>query len=350
MRRAACVLAFAGMISTAAAGSVVLLDGTAYEGELSLDGTIVVRGEASAKVQIRTVLTARFAGRLPQDFQPGVVLTDGTRIAGAFTALTDEVVTVRGLRIPSAEVAMAVYQPFGNELALDIPAGKTGAVLPGGDFFEGTVKACDSQVAKLVNPVFGPRTFRASDNGAVAVVLQLFKPQSAGFEVITKDGSRFPALDVISRDATGVVLRHPRYDGLRIPTADLVEIRAHPSRYTALAEAKPARVVGGNNAISATETGHGVAMPAGTTATWQMQTAGGTFVARVSPGADTPGAEKLIFTVFSDAKMVFRSNPLASGTPPQPVRVVLPAGATLSLRVEGVEGSGVWSEPVVLRR
>lgn len=345
------MLAAAGFAFSAMAGSVVLLDGAAHEGTVSFDGTgILVRGAGSVKVELRTVLSARFADGVAEEFQPGIVLTDGTQIAGAFTTLSSDTVTVRGMRIVAADVAWAVFQPFAAALGADVPPGKMGALLKGGDFFEGAVKSCDAQSARIVNPEFGPRTFQATEKDFLAIILRPFKAQPSAYEVVTKDGSRFPALDVIARDATGVILRHPRYDGLKIAMADLVEIRVHPTRYLALTSLKPARITGGDNAMTPAKSARGLEFRAGSTVTWELQTGGGTFVARISPSAEAAGTEKLIFTVFADANAVFRSNPLAPGTPPQTVRVVLPQAATVTLRVEGTEGSGVWSDPVVLRR
>src|SRR4029078_12476615 len=50
------------------------------------------------------------------------------------------------------------------------------------------------------------------------------------------------ARDVTPRAGAEITLRHPFYNGLRIPLADLVEIRASAARLLPLDDIKPTRV------------------------------------------------------------------------------------------------------------
>ena len=358
-------------LTTLRAGTVLTVDGVLHDGELSLDNGIVVRGSpATVKLPISSVLRARFAAAQSDDFQPGLVLTGGARIAGAFSSLNDPAVKVaaKQIAIPGKEIAWAIYQPLSAQLAAQIPRGKTGAFLPGGDFFEGPSKGGDSNTARVLNPIFGPRIFDARKKEIHALILREVAPQAAVFDVVTRDGSIYPALDVMARDAGGVTLRHPLYDGLRILAADLVEIRASASRLTPLDSYKPARVDpapgreaancfaanlaldGGPLRLGNRVVAAGFESAAGATIWWSLPAGAGTFVALVAASPSTPGGQKLAFTVYAGNRLVGRSPLLGAGDPPVVFRCALPDSAKLTLRIEGAAGAGTWAEAVLLRR
>lgn len=369
MKRLAALLAVLASFAALRAGTVFTVDGTLHEGEISIENGLTVHGPASTvKLPFSRILRARFTASQPDEFQPGIVLANGGRIAGAFSSLNEPVVKLERNRvaIPSKEIAWAIYQPVTAKLAAQAPRGKTGALLPGGDFFEGTPRGGDSATAKVLNLIFGPRTFAAKE--LHALILRDTQPQPAAFDVLTRDGSIYPALDVIAADASGVTLRHPLYDGLRIPLADLVEIRASATRLTPLDTVKPTRVdpapgreaAGcfasnqsldggplklGNRAIPA-----GFESAAGATLWWKPAPAAGTFLAIVAASAGTPSGHKLTFTVYADNRLAGRSGPLGAGDPPAVLRFPVFGAGSLTLRIEGPGGSGIWAEPMLLRR
>lgn len=357
-----------GLVSWAHAGSVQLLEGTSVEGELSIDNGVLVRGERSARVPFASILRATFAQPKPEEYQPGLVLVNGSRIAGSFGPLMEPVVKVGAVSVPATEVAWAIYQPFGADLAAQIPRGKTGALLPGGDFFEGVVKSADGSTAKVLNSIFGPRVLDASRKDAHAIILRDTAPKAAAYEVQTANGSVFVALDISIRDPSAIILRHPLYDGLRVDVRELVEIRAAQSRYLALDSIKPTKIdvaagktpelsfaagkmLDGSPLSLAGKPVRGVETAAGAVASWEMPAGAATFTVRVAASAGTPPAQKLIFTVYADGKALARSALLGAGDAPALLRCNLPAGAKLlSVRAEGIAGSGIWADPIVLRR
>ena len=363
MMRHALIFAAAALcaVSSTLAGTAQLLDGTFHEGAVSLDRGIFIRGTTSVKVPLSQVLFARFTDEAPAaQCVPGIVLTNGTRIAGAFTALLENPVSIaaKNVRIPSADVALGVYQPFDPAQAREVPAGKTGALLPGGDFFEGTVKSADQRSARVVNSIFGPRVFTAASKQAHAIVLRGIAPQPAAFEVVTRDGSRYLALDVVPEDTVSVLLRHPHYDGLRIPAGELLEIRAAPTRMFDLANAKPPQVTGEfghNNADGSrlrlgTQVVQGCSIAAGGSATWRKTLRGGVYYGRLAAGPETPAGSNLVFVAEADGRVIFRSPAIAGGSAPQSARFAVPPAESLTLRVEGTAGRGIWADPVVVLR
>jgi len=350
------------------AGTVLTTEGAMFEGELRIDHGIVVRGApGGAKTPFSAVLRARFA-TADASLQPGLVLVNGGRIAGAFSPMNAATVKVEAKRIsvPAKEVAWAIYQPLTQALALEVPRGKTGALLPGGDFFEGTIRSVDAASAKVLNPIFGPRTF--DSRRLLAAVLRETQPRPAAFDVVTRDGSIYPALDVSANDGAGITLRHPLYDGLRVPLADVVEIRAGASRMVPLDDMKPTRVDpapgrdaarcfaadraldGGALKLGSRTAPAGFECATGATVWWKPPPCAGTFFALVAASPETPAGQKLTFTVFADGKLAGRSAPLAAGDPAAVLRCVVPGTESLALRIDGAGGSGVWAEPMLLRR
>src|SRR5262245_9700051 len=90
---AVCSLLFA--IRASNAGTVITLDGGVQEGEVSYDGTINVRGAVLMRIDPRAVLLARFTdGAQVDQYQPGLLLTSGARIAGEFSSLAEKTVKV----------------------------------------------------------------------------------------------------------------------------------------------------------------------------------------------------------------------------------------------------------------
>ena len=353
------------------AGTVFTTDGVLHDGDISLDNGLLVRaGKTAVKLSISSILRARFGARQSGDFQPGLVLAGGARIAGPFSSLTEPVVQFdrKHIAIPGSEVAWVVYQPLSARLAAQLPRAKTGALLPGGDFFEGAPRSGDSNTARILNPIFGPRMFDARKKEIALLVLREVRPQPSAFDVITRDGSIYPAFDVIARDATGVTLRHPLYDGLHIPVADLVEIRAGATRLTPLDSLDPPRVDpppgreaascfaagkaidGGTLKLGSRVVAAGFESVAGASLAWSLPPGAVNFLALAAPGSSTPPGQKLVFTVHADNRLMASSPPVGAGDPPVVLRCALPGGGRLTLRIEGSSGSGTWAEPVLLRR
>jgi hypothetical protein len=358
----------ASLVICAHAGTVLTTDGVLHEGELAIDHGIILRASlTTVKLPLSGILRARFA-TADGAFQPGLVLVNGARIAGAFSSLNNTAVKVESKRIavPGNAIAWAIYNPISPALAAQIPRGKTGTLLPGGDFFEGTPRGGDASSVKVLSEIFGPRTFSASE--IHALILREIQPQPSVFEVLTRDGSSYPALDVSFGEGAEIVLRHPLYNGLRVPAGDLVEIRAGGVR---LDEIKPTTVTaapgrdvakcfmangsfhGGGLKLGTREVGAGFECAAGATVWWTPSPGAGTFFAIVAANDDTPAGQKLTFSVYAGGKLAGRSAPLAAGDPPAVLRCAVPIAENLALRIEstgGAASNGTWGEPMLLRR
>lgn len=353
------------------AGTVITSDGTFYEGALTLDNGITVKGPAvPVKLPFSSVLRARFAPSNPLS-QPGLVLVNGARIAGAFSSLGEPLVKIpaKNIAIPSKEIAWAIYQPVHPALAAQAPKGKTGALLQNGDFFEGTFRGGDASTAKLLSPVFGPRTFTPWE--LHALVLRDVQPQPGAYDVLTRDGSIYPALDVLATNGTAITLRHTLYNGLRVPLPEITEIRASRSRVVSLDEVRPTRLeipqgrepaacfaanralAGGPLKLGTRTVTAGFECATGAAVWWKPPPGAGTFFALVAASAGTPAGQELTFCVYADGKVVGRSRPLAAGDLPSILRCAVPGAESLVLRIEGTGGAasnGTWAEPMLLLR
>ena len=366
------------LTATAHAGSIETFDGIITTGAVAFDTGLLVITPASGppvKVDPAEVLRAQFTDVLPGDnLMPGVILRNGSRVTGAFSALTEPQVTFARYKIaiPGAEIAWIIYQPFAAKFAATAPLGKTGALLAGGDFFEGTIKAADDKTAKLMNPVFGPRTYTTGNREFAALILRDPRPSAAQYEVSTKDGARF-GVDALTLEKTGVTLKHPLYDGVKIEVKDLVEIRAGSARYQPLTALKPARVelppgrkieqcfsvdktLAGDplDSLGAAH-GRGFESALGVGATWEVPAGFNVLNVQVAVPAGVPPINRLIFAIYADGRPITRSAQLSSNDQPAQLRANLVNVRSVSLRVEAgfptnATGSGLWLEPTLLRK
>lgn len=360
------------------AETVETFDGAKTTGAVTFDlgqFTVTPNGGAAVKIDPAEVLRVQFGNALPvENFLPGVVLRNGSRLTGPFGSLTEPLVKFDRYKIalPGGEIAWVIYQPFTADIAATAPVGKTGALLNGGDFFEGTIKGADDKSAKVLNPIFGPRTLTGSSKDLLALILRDPRRNASLFEVRTRDGALF-GVDVLTLDKTGVTLRHPLFDGVKIEAKDLVEIRASSGRYQPLTALKPARVEPlpgrkleqcfavdkslGDVPLDSLGAAHGKGFESvvGVAATWEMP-AGFTVLnvlVAVPPGV--PPTNRLVFAVYADGRPITRSAPLSSSDKPTPLRAQLGPVRSISLRVEAgfppnATGSGLWLDPVLIRK
>ena len=184
---------------TCARASIEPFGGDPVPGKIELDsGGMIFRPEQgpAVKVDFSNCYRITFDAPAPEVCVPGVMLTDGSRLPGPYTALTDAAVKFpkrNNLSIPSTEIAWIIYQRFPAALAANAPAGETGALLPGGDFFSGTVRGADAEAVKVFNDIFGPRRLDARKGEVFAAALRPARPLTVQYEFRTADGGLFGA-------------------------------------------------------------------------------------------------------------------------------------------------------------
>jgi len=340
------------------AGSIETFTGDVFTGKVELDfGGVIFRPERGAvvKMDFSTLYRVQFDTAPPvEQFVPGIVLRNGVRLAAPWGPFNAAVIKIpkRNLSLPAEEIAWIVYTPFPAALAASVPGGQTGVLLPKGDFFAGAIRGADGDQAKIFNPVFGPRTFSASD--IHALILRDARLPAAQYEVRTVDGSLFAA-DYLAPDRPGVTIKHSLYDNLLISAAEITDIRAGASR------CRPVATLGNLHAEPADGLqileDRGFTLAIKSVASCVVPPGFNEFAAKVAADDSTPKGERLIFSVLADGRQVARSPALAAGDTARELRFSLPGGVrNLVLRVElvgsvmSLESRGRWVQAFFLRR
>ncbi len=371
-------IALALCVRMSHADSVTAINGESYEGKVSFDNGIVITPAEGAPVKVEFAAALRLQiGEKPStddEAQPGVILRDGTRVSGAFGSFAEPGFKFprHNLAVSQQDVAWMVYQAFPMNLAEKLPAGGAGVLLPGGDFFEGAVKAADSESVKVMSPIFGLRTFLSKQKDLLAVILRDVKPSAAPIQVRTTDGCLLNA-EAVTGDKTGLTLRTAAFGLVKIEAKDIAGLRASPSRMQPLWALKPARIDApagqtppqfaidkslSGRALSAwgVAVNHGVAAGVGVVGTWEIPPGFTLLTSEVALPAGSEPDLRLTFAVYTDGKLVFRSAPIGPTDKPLLIHAAIAGSRAVSLRVEpsapGVhaEGSGIWIEPTLVRR
>lgn len=369
---ALCALFF----TPAQAAHVKKLSGEEYDGPVSFDGSLHLAAQPAIGTRLdwAELVYARFEVFGRQDpIPPGLMLRNGMIIAQPHGPTNEARISIPrfGASVAAADVARIIFAALPAVAADSIPAGKTGAVLPGGDFFEGTIRGIGNGVVKVSNPLFGPRTLDSQKGEVLATVLQPITPSPGGFEVRLRDGS---VLSCDQLQATREALRigGGALDGATVAVRDIVEIAAGPTRYRPLTAMKPTRIIAPgslaqNGALSIDKPingekftvgihtyEHGLDTIAGTASVWET---GGlnllNSLAAVPPGTDP--RIRIVFAVYADNRALFRSRPLTSLDPPLPMKVLLNGATSVVLRAEiqspaGAVATGWWLDPALSRK
>lgn len=338
------------------AGSIETFTGDIVTGKTELDfGGIVFRPEKGpvVKMDLGSVYRVTFdSAPAVEQYPAGVVLRSGLRLAAPWGPFNDPVIKFpkRNISVPAEEIAWIVYTSFPAEMAANVPAGQTGALLPKGDFFAGTIKGADASAAKIFNPIFGQRTFTPRE--IHALVLRDPRVPQAPYEVRTADGSLFAA-EYIAPDRAGVTIRHVLYDNLLLTAAEITEIRAGANRCRPIPAMVPTQaeptdgmhVLPGRGFTTAAKCVVNCVVPAGFTE----------FVAKVAADEGSPAGQRMIFSITADGRPLARSTALAPGEPAQNLHIPLSGARNIVLRIETAANAapeirGRWIQAFFLRR
>jgi hypothetical protein len=162
-------------------------------------------------------------GKIP----PGVVLRNGSFVAGQVEHATPTSVRVAGLLaqrpLSMVNVARIICQPLPPGLVSRIGPGRIGVLLTKGDFVDGDLRSLEAGRVSVNSILFGMRTFDVAKEVA-AVALRDPYPPDATFEVRLRDQSvLLPRTLTIAND--GLQLEDSMLGPLRMPLKDLREIR-----------------------------------------------------------------------------------------------------------------------------
>ena len=352
------------------AGSVRLLNGESHGGKVAIAGTglSVAEGGSTATFDLPSILAANFvdgeASRLAA-LPVGVVLNNGSFVAGAPGALDEPTVQLgtpaQPIKVPGSSIAAVVFSPTPCATIYRAPNGKTGAVLPNGDFFEGEFAGIKDKAVVLNSPLFGPQRFAVGARVS-AIILHDIQPGRPRYEITVKNGSRFFSSDVRT-DRDGILLNDPVLGQVKIGEGDLVEIRAGTGRYQLLTDLKPVAAVTSTGAdasasVSIRDEGEGLRVLSSgpnVAVSYPVPLGFNAFTCRVAVPPESSPRARMVFSVFCDGRIVFRSNPLAPGPSPQYLRVDLGTAQRMTLRADpAMPGSDAaasqWIDPMFLHQ
>ena len=351
------------------ADSLRLMNGESHKGKLAMAATGIelTSDDAKATFDLANVLLANFgepAGSGTASFPAGVVLTNGSFVAGALKEFNGAAVKLgtpaQPIMVPSISIAAIVFAPIPCATILQIPAGKTGAILPNGDFFAGAFVGIKKNAAIVNSTLFGPHPFAINSQVSAVILRNLQAKAAARYEIGIKNGSRFFTNDVkIEKDA--LLLNDLILGPVKVGNAELAGIRAGSGRCQSLTEMKPMVVVdgAGKDAASSVSSGGGeegsstLSTPLNVAVTYAIPPGLPVFSSDIAVPKEAAAGARVTFAVYCDGRLLFRSIQVGSAIAAHPIRISCGAAQRIALRVEpAAPGSdavvGQWITPMFL--
>ena len=157
---------------------------------------------------------------------PGVLLRNGTFIAGAVDKATESSVRLSGLLkdtpVSTVNIARILFQPLPKKLEERILPGRAGLLLSQGDFVDAEFRGIDGGQIRAGSVLFGLRTYDTKKE-VLAAVLRPPAPGPAACEVRLKDGSVLFA-SAISGEANLLLLRDATLGSIKVPCSEVIFI------------------------------------------------------------------------------------------------------------------------------
>ena len=179
-------------------------------------------------LQIVGVASAR-----PGGLTHGIVLRDGNTVSGAIRAADDDAVQFIAdhgteAAVSLRHVARLIFAPVFKDVEKDIPSGKTGALLRGGDFMEGEFSGLNGGKLRMTSVLFGTRNFDLAHQ-VVAVILATNQFPMGAFRVTTRDGGVLCA-QTLAFGTDEVRVQVPNLGVLRFPIGAVAQIERMQNR------------------------------------------------------------------------------------------------------------------------
>jgi NPCBM/NEW2 domain len=370
-----CLACVAGAFPpTLRAGTIQTLDGQILNGAVSVDadGQLLIDVPDGPKdhLDLKNLFDVIFtdnpgAGQL----SCGVALTDGSVIAAdVIDHLNgDSLSLVSGgyrASIPLSKIARIVFRPIPPAILAKAPPGRQGALLDGGDFFEGDLKALNSRYVRLESILFGSSSFDTRTQ-ALAILLAEVHPADSNWRIVLVDGTTILS-NLISFSGGKLSVLDSLGHRLTADASQIARISCGSKRVTSLLNTAPFQQVppdGGGMTIDSNPVPGQLRGPpaarmlilaAGASAAWRLDGTSLAFVCRVGvPAAFTPYAQ-VRFIVLTDGTAVYKSPQKISIDEPSTISVSLAGVHQLTLRVESsltsdLGGIGIWADPQLVK-
>jgi len=157
---------------------------------------------------------------------PGVLLRNGTFIAGTVERATESSVRLGGLLkgtpVSTVNIARILFQPLAKKLEERILPGRAGLLLTQGDFVDAEFRGIDGGQVRAGSVLFGVRTYDAKKE-VLAAVLRHPSTAPAACEVRLKDGTVLHA-SAITGESDALLVRDPTLGPIKVPGSELTFI------------------------------------------------------------------------------------------------------------------------------
>jgi hypothetical protein len=158
---------------------------------------------------------------------PGIVLRNGSFLAGTVARVTETTVRMSGLLrdtpLSTVNVARIYLQEVSQNVLQHVPAGRRGALLPKGDFIDGDLRRIEDGWLRISSTLFGARRFDARHE-VLAVFLQEVVSMPGLYEIRLYDRSVL-RVGVVELEPGALTVQDPVLGRLRIPAEELAGIR-----------------------------------------------------------------------------------------------------------------------------
>jgi hypothetical protein len=360
------------------AGSLRTMDGRAYDGDVRFDrsGNLVINtggGAGIVKVEPDNVLDAVLRPLARATPERGVVLTDGSMLAGVVEGIDEHVARVRragapkSIDVPLERLSHVRFQPASVELADKAPSNASGVLLSNGDFFEGQLRRLDGRTLRVDSLLFGVATFDVTQQAVELVLHPIVPTEPLGMLIRLTDGSRIAA-SAFDMDGANVRISSEWLGNITVRPDEIAEIQAGGGSVQSLADLKPLQssaqdspgviaidstTVGLPPNVAGVEAQHAICVRGPGAVTYAVSDSHRLFTCRAGVPAAVLPVCRVRFAVLVDGRPAWRSGERSSLDEPLTVSVKLDSAQTLTLKVEStlpgeVGAVGAWSDPVLV--
>ena len=298
---------------------------------------------------------------LAQVFPPGVLLQDGTFLAGYFEQLSFDSSApetdgrfMRGAKtiaIPRAKIAAVLLLPTRRAQIADMNA-HVGTLMKNGDIVDADITSIDKSQVIVSSIVLGIATYDQSE--VTGCFLQPVQPPAGNYEIRLKDGSILNAAG-LTTDAHGTVVNLTSGLGVAVAADEIAQIRAGGLRAQNLAEtdwqAAPSSGLVAPLSWEGTNQEQIIAASIGTTLNFPLADKFRAMGVKIALSPDARPDSSATIRVLADGREIARTPPFHAGEQPRFMEVTLPSPKVVSLEADSVyAGTKVlFIDPVAIR-
>jgi hypothetical protein len=358
-------------VGIAAADEVLTTDGRVLTGDFRFKGSDF-RIDHHDPLPAKDWFDARFTKPAYHPMTTGIVLADGSVVAGQITAMDDHGVTIQpvdgdSMVIATGTISRVQFAAIDESRLKALPEGQVTGLLNDGDTFAGTVQSFDVKTVTMDSVVLGPTTFAVGTKIA-AIVYRPAGRLDGDLRITLADGTRVAADKFEATDSSHFKIAAHGIGDMRFPADRLVEITKKAAGAVDAADQRPTEIDGGPaEKVYAVDTATSglstriVGPPAGRvicvadgSVTLAVPDGCDFFTARAAVPADSVPSDLVKFSVIVDGESA-ESATRFSVDDPSTLMVSVAGHRSVKLKVESATAGhsasavGLWVDPVFLK-